>query len=98
MRGARFVICHEPAAPPLIACSTVVRETPALAASTSASHTAMFVPATATWLHSLVICPAPCSPQYVIVLPNDSNNGRHLSNTSLGPPTMIDSVAFTAPP
>ena len=51
------------AAPPEMASSMVLRETPAFADSERASQTAMLVTATATWLQSLTVCPAPTGPQ-----------------------------------
>ena len=50
----------------------------------------MLVTLTRIWLTSLVSCPAPLGPQWVMVLPMCRSSGSTLSNAFLSPPTMID--------
>ena len=97
IRGPRLLNCHEPAAPPLTASSTLATSTPARVAKVNASAIAMLLPTTRIWLTSLHVWPAPVGPMWVIFLPIASNTGRTRSTTAASPPIMMDSVAFRAP-
>ncbi len=76
MRGARFWSCQDVPAPALTASIITRGSMPERAASTSASQTPRLVSATATWLHSFTVWPAPLGPQCTIFRPIASSTAR----------------------
>src|SRR5262245_1420712 len=83
--------------PPISASRTFAGSTPFTAAKSIASATPWTLTTCATWLQSLVTCPAPCPPIWRTCLPSRASSGFTRAKTSGRPPTMIARVAACAP-
>ena len=80
---------------PVRTCQTVSKGSPALVAMASASAFAFAVTMVRKLFTSLQRIPEPTGPQWMIVLPMASSNGRTRSTSSGSPPTMnMDSPAM----
>lgn len=97
MRSACTSRILDEAKPPSSASRTRAGSAPARDANSRASATASMFSATMIWLATLAVWPSPLPPTRVMFLPMRSNSGLTRANTSSGPPTMMDSVAFLAP-
>ena len=84
-----------------MASNTMAGSTPAFCARVSASASAWMLQATMIWLASLVVLPAPTSPQRTTEAPMADRIGLQALKVSSSPPTIKDSVpsmAFGSPP
>src|SRR5829696_4313093 len=95
--GAWFCSIHEAAAPPSSTSRSLTRSSPAARPSANTSHTAWMCIPTMSWLQHLTVWPAPAGPTWTMVRPMPSSTGLARATASASPPTMIDSVPFSAP-
>ena len=99
--GALAFMTVEPARPPRMAWNTSSGSTPAILARVRASDRAWMLQATIIWLASLVVLPAPTSPQRTTEAPMAPRMSLYWSKTSCLPPTMkerVPSMALGSPP
>ena len=82
---------------PVITSNSDCAGSPSFSASTNASPIAICCTASTMLLHSLAACPAPESPQWMILPAMGSSTGLARSTASSVPPSMNASVPAVAP-